>query len=61
MKIIKSLPQKRQSLMFSATMAPKIRSLAKEILNKPEEVSVAISKPAEGVTQKVYLAHEEQR
>ena len=61
MKIIKSLPQKRQSLMFSATMAPKIRSLAKEILNKPEEVSVAISKPAEGVTQKVYLAHEEQK
>ncbi len=60
-KIIKSLPEKRQSLMFSATMAPKIRSLAKEILNEPEEISVAISKPAEGVTQKVYLAHEEQK
>jgi len=60
-KIIKALPAERQSLMFSATMAPKIRSLAKEILNEPEEISVAISKPAEGVTQKVYLAHEEQK
>jgi len=60
-KIIQALPVERQSLMFSATMAPKIRSLAKEILHNPEEISVAISKPADGVTQKVYLAHEEQK
>lgn len=60
-KIIKALPKKRQSLMFSATMAPKIRKLAKEILNAPEEVSVAISKPADGVTQQVFLTHEEQK
>jgi superfamily II DNA/RNA helicase len=42
-------------------MAPKIRQLAKQILKDPEEISVAISKPAEGVTQKVILAHEEQK
>ncbi|MGB0508786.1 MAG: DEAD/DEAH box helicase [Schleiferiaceae bacterium] len=60
-KIIKQLPEERQSLMFSATMAPKIRQLAKQILNDPEEISVAISKPAEGVTQKVIMAHEEQK
>jgi len=48
-------------LMFSATMASKIRKLAKEILSDPDEISVAISKPADGVTQKVYLAHEEQK
>ena len=60
-KIIKQLPEERQSLMFSATMAPKIRQLAKQILKDPEEISVAISKPAEGVTQKVILAHEEQK
>ena len=59
--IIKELPQERQSLMFSATMAPKIRQLAKQILKEPEEISVAISKPAEGVTQKVILAYEEQK
>ena len=33
-RIIKTLPEKRQSLMFSATMAPKIRNLAKEILRQ---------------------------
>ena len=60
-KIIKTLPDERQSLMFSATMATKIRQLAKQILKTPEEISVAISKPAEGVTQKVIMAHEEQK
>ena len=60
-KIIKTLPDERQSLMFSATMATKIRQLAKQILKNPEEISVAISKPAEGVTQKVIMAHEEQK
>jgi superfamily II DNA/RNA helicase len=47
--------------MFSATMAPKIRKLANEILKEPLEVSVAVSKPAEGVLQEVYMAHEEQK
>ena len=60
-KIIKTLPDERQSLMFSATMATKIRQLAKQILKTPVEISVAISKPAEGVTQKVIMAHEEQK
>jgi len=60
-KIIKTLPDERQSLMFSATMATKIRQLAKQILKNPEEISVAISKPAEGVTQKVIMTHEEQK
>ena len=60
-KIIKTIPAERQSLMFSATMAPKIRKLANEILKEPLEVSVAVSKPAEGVLQEVYMAHEEQK
>tara|TARA_R110002050_G_scaffold125569_3_gene245310 strand:- start:70 stop:1374 length:1305 start_codon:yes stop_codon:yes gene_type:complete len=61
MKIIQEAPKERQSLMFSATMAPKIRKLAKEILNDPFEINLAVSKPAEGVTQMVYMAHEEQK
>jgi ATP-dependent RNA helicase RhlE len=60
-KIIGQLPKKRQSLMFSATMADKIRKLANQILDNPLEVSVAVSKPAEGVTQEVYMAHEDQK
>lgn len=60
-KIISYLPKKRQTLMFSATMPPKIRKLAAESLNNPEEISIAISKPAEGVLQAAYLAHDPQK
>lgn len=59
--IIKQIPEKRQSLLFSATMAPKIRKLAHEILSNPEEINLAVSKPAAGVTQEVYLCYEEQK
>ncbi len=59
--IISKLPAKRQNLMFSATMAPKIRSLVREILVDPFEINLSLSKPAEGVTQQVYLAHDEQK
>jgi superfamily II DNA/RNA helicase len=61
MKIITYLPKKRQTLMFSATMPPEIRKLASSILTKPEEVSMEISKPPQGVLQAVYLAHDEQK
>ena len=58
MKIMSHMPKERQTLMFSATMPPKIRELAAAILTKPEEISIAISKPAEGVLQAVYLCYD---
>src|SRR5690606_12557768 len=61
MRIISALPKKRQSLLFSATMPPKIRTLAKKILFKPLEVNVAISKPSEGIDQQAYLVYDEQK
>ncbi len=61
MKIITYLPKKRQTLMFSATMAPEIRKMASKILSKPAEVSLEIAKPPEGVLQAVYLAFDEQK
>lgn len=61
MSIISRLPQKRQTLMFSATMPTKIRELAKRILKDPEEITLSISKPAEGVRQAVYLTHDNQK
>ena len=61
MKIISFLPKKRQTLMFSATMPPKIRSLSKHIMKNPEEISLEMSKPAEGVLQAVYLLEEPQK
>ncbi len=53
-KIISYMPKQRQTLMFSATMAPKIRRFAKEILNNPKEISLSLAKPAANVTQAVY-------
>lgn len=59
--IIKKLPKDRQTLMFSATMPNKIKQLSKEILTDPDEISIAISKPAAGVLQAAYLVFENQK
>lgn len=60
-KIISYLPKKHQTLLFSATMAPKIRTLAAKILNNPEEITLSISKPAPGVSQNLYLTFDNQK
>src|SRR5690606_2664800 len=60
-KIISFLPKKRQTLMFSATMAPKIRTLASKILVNPKEINISMSKPAEGVLQAAYLCYDHQK
>ncbi len=60
-KIISETPDSRQSLLFSATMPPKIRDLSKKMLKNPAEISIAISKPAEGLIQGAYLAHDRQK
>jgi ATP-dependent RNA helicase RhlE len=39
-KLVKLLPQKRQSLMFSATMPPAIREIASDMLKDPVHVTV---------------------
>lgn len=59
--IISYLPEKYQTLMFSATMPDSIRLLAQKIMHKPVEISLAVSKPAEGVDQKICFVHDEQK
>ncbi|MBO3700577.1 DEAD/DEAH box helicase [Roseivirga sp. E12] len=61
MKIINHLPKERQNLLFSATMAPKIRKMAKEILNDPEEINISIAKPSEKITQAAFLTYDSQK
>lgn len=61
LRILSYVPEERQTLMFSATMPPKIRELASKILKNPVEISTAISKPAEGVLQAAYVVHENQK
>ena len=59
--ITSKLPKVRQTLLFSATMPSDIRTLAKEILNNPSEINLALSKPVEGVLQGAYILYEEQK
>ncbi len=61
MRIASKLPKERQTLLFSATMPPKIRKMANNILTNPEQVNIAISKPAEGVFQAAFLTFDHQK
>ncbi len=59
-RIVKYLPNRKQNIMFSATMPQSIRKLARGILNDPEEISFAISKPAEKIKQRgINIAEED--
>jgi len=59
--ILKYVPEKRQTIMFSATMAPKIRKLAAAMLTEPESINIAISKPAAGIVQQAYVVYDNQK
>lgn len=61
MQIVRQLPRERQTLMFSATMPPRIRQMAREILRDPVEVKTAVSKPAEGIDQRCAICYEPQK
>ena len=61
MKIVSYMPKERQTIMFSATLPPKIRELAKTILRNPAEVNIAISKPNEAIDQSAYVCYESQK
>ena len=61
MTIVKGLPQNRQTIMFSATMPDKIQTLARNILYKPVEVKIAVSKPAEKIKQSAYVCYDTQK
>jgi ATP-dependent RNA helicase RhlE len=61
MKIISYLPKERQTLLFSATMPGRIRSLAKSVLNNPQSINIAVSQPAVGIDQQIYRVHDQQK
>ena len=61
-RIIKLLPQKRQTLFFSATMPAEIQKLADSILNNPVKVEVTpVSSTAETIKQSVYMVEREDK
>ena len=61
MKIISYIPVKRQTLLFAATLPNEIRTLSKNVLKDPEEISLAISKPVEKVLQLAYSVYDTQK
>ncbi|WP_338877212.1 DEAD/DEAH box helicase [Spirosoma sp. SC4-14] len=61
LNIVAKLPTKRQTLLFSATMPNKIREFSKQILVDPEEIRLAVSKPAAGIDQQFYMAYDSQK
>ena len=55
-KILKWLPEKKQTLFFSATMPPEITDLVNSLLHNPVKVAVdPISSPVEAIEQSVYF------
>ena len=58
LSIVKQMPEQRQTILFSATMPPKIAELARTVMHNPVEVEIAVSKPAENIKQSLYICHE---
>jgi ATP-dependent RNA helicase RhlE len=60
-KLLKLLPETRQTLLFTLTMPPELNRLAKEALVEPVRVDVApaTAKPAAGITQAIYPVRRE--
>jgi ATP-dependent RNA helicase RhlE len=57
-RILRRVPQQRQTLLFSATMPPAIQALAREVQRDPALVEVARSRPPTGVSQSLYPVSE---
>lgn len=53
-RILKHLPQKRQTLFFSATMPDDIRKLSRDILDDPVTVQIGLIAPAKTVSHALY-------
>jgi ATP-dependent RNA helicase RhlE len=54
-KIVSALPNKRQSLLFSATMPKEIAALSGDMLNNPVRIEVTPqATPIESITQSIY-------
>lgn len=59
--IVSQVPATRQTIMFSATMPKKIRSLALDIQTEPTEINFNLAKPAAGIDQKAYCIYDDQK
>ena len=61
MRIAQHCRKERQTLLFSATMPDRMRTLAHDLLNDPVTVQLALSKPAAKVKQGAYILFDHQK
>lgn len=55
-RILKALPQRRHTMMFSATMPPPIERLARHFLSDPARIDILpVGRTAQGITHRLYL------
>ena len=61
-RIVKLIPEKRQTLFFSATFPSEIQTLAQSILKNPVKVEVApVSSTADTISQSVYFVQKDEK
>ncbi len=60
-RILKALPARRQTLMFSATMPNEIRHLAEEILHQPTCIEIGHQAPVETVAHAIYRCNQQDK
>lgn len=61
-RILAKIPQKRQTLMFSATFAPELQRLTRTMMHEPGRIEVgAISMPVDNVRQLVVPVRQEDK
>ena len=53
-RIVKAVPEKRQTMMFSATFPPDVELLAQLALKQPQKIAMGIIKPAHTVAHALY-------
>ena len=53
-RIVKAVPEKRQTMMFSATFPAEVELLASQALKQPQKIAMGISRPAYTVTHALY-------
>jgi ATP-dependent RNA helicase RhlE len=60
-RIIASLPSKRQTLLFSATMPKEVRNLANDFLRNPVTIEMGVSHPVQTVSHALYSVDQSQK
>jgi ATP-dependent RNA helicase RhlE len=60
-RIISAIPQKHQTLLFSATMPEKIHDLATKVLDHPVTIEIDIAKPIDAIDHAIYPVDQTQK